>query len=98
MEFLSFCQAENARLRVWLAEELAKIGVHSDPSCTNFILVRFADRSEAEACDDHLKTQGLIVRRVAGYNLPNALRITVGDEQACRRVVAAITAFKEGAA
>lgn len=72
--------------------------VHSDPSCTNFILVRFADRSEAEACDDHLKTQGLIVRRVAGYNLPNALRITVGDEQACRRVVAAITAFKEGAA
>jgi histidinol-phosphate aminotransferase len=42
--------------------------------------------------------QGLIVRRVAGYNLPNALRITVGDEDACRRVVAAITAFKEGAA
>jgi histidinol-phosphate aminotransferase len=40
----------------------------------------------------------LIVRRVAGYNLPNALRITVGDEDACCRVVEAITAFKEGAA
>ncbi|MEX0285171.1 MAG: histidinol-phosphate transaminase, partial [Paracoccaceae bacterium] len=53
---------------------------------------------EAEACDDYLKTQGLIVRRVAGYNLPNALRLTVGDEEACRRVVAAITAFKGGAA
>ncbi|MEX0329345.1 MAG: histidinol-phosphate transaminase [Ruegeria sp.] len=97
-EFLTFCQAENARLRVWLAEELAKIGVPSDPSFTNFILARFADRAEAEACDDFLKTQGLIVRRVAGYNLPNALRITVGDEEACRRVVAAITAFKGGVA
>ncbi|MEX0276757.1 MAG: histidinol-phosphate transaminase [Ruegeria sp.] len=97
-EFLTFCQAENARLRVWLAEELAKIGVPSDPSFTNFILARFADRAEAEACDGFLKTQGLIVRRVAGYNLPTALRITVGDEEACRRVVAAITAFKGGAA
>ncbi|NVO54344.1 histidinol-phosphate transaminase [Rhodobacteraceae bacterium B1Z28] len=97
-EFLAFCQAENARLRVWMTGELAKIGVPSDPSCTNFILARFANQTEAEACDDYLKTQGLIVRRVAGYNLPNALRITVGDEEACRRVVAAITAFKGGAA
>ncbi|WP_170325969.1 histidinol-phosphate transaminase [Ruegeria arenilitoris] len=97
VEFLTFCRAENARLRVWLSDELAKIGVPSDASCTNFILARFADQAEAEACDDYLKTQGLIVRRVAGYNLPNALRITVGDEDACRRVVAAITAFKGGA-
>ncbi len=97
-EYLSFCQSENARLRVWLSEELAKVGVPSDPSSTNFILARLSDRAEAEACDDYLKTQGLIVRRVAGYNLPNALRITVGDEDACRRVVAAITAFKGGAA
>ncbi len=97
-EYLRFCQSENARLRIWLSEELAKAGVASDASCTNFVLARFADRNEAEACDDFLKTQGLIVRRVAGYNLPNALRITVGDENACRRVVAAITAFKGGAA
>ncbi len=97
-EFLTFCHAENARLRVWLSDQLARIGVPSDASYTNFILARFADRAEAEACDDYLKTQGLIVRRVAGYNLPDALRITVGDETACRRVIAAITAFKGGAA
>ncbi len=96
-EYLRFCLSENARLRIWLSDELAKVGVSSDVSCTNFILARFADRAEAEACDDYLKTQGLIVRRVAGYNLPNALRITVGDEIACGRVVAAITAFKGGA-
>jgi len=65
---------------------------------TNFILARFSDLAEAEACDAYLQSQGLIVRKVAGYNLPNALRITVGDEEACRRVLAAITAFKGGAA
>ncbi|MEX0365753.1 MAG: histidinol-phosphate transaminase [Ruegeria sp.] len=97
-DYVDFCQAENARLRVWLADALAELGMPSDASCTNFILARFADRAEAEACDGYLQSQGLIVRRVAGYNLPNALRITVGDEQACARVVAAVKAFKGGAA
>ncbi len=90
------CRTENARMRVWLAEALAEIGVPSDTSCANFILARFHDQSEAEACDDYLKSQGLIVRRVSGYKLPNCLRITIGDESSCRRVAHAIAAFKEG--
>lgn len=89
------CRAENARLRIWLAEALAELGIPSDTSCANFVLARFRDQAEAEACDDHLKSQGLIVRRVAGYKLPNCLRITVGDESSCRRVAHAIAAFKE---
>lgn len=97
-DYVNFCRTENTRLRTWLSGELSKVGVPSDPSCTNFILARFPDQAEAEACDDYLKARGLIVRRVAGYNLPNALRITVGDHEACRRVVAAISAFKGGAA
>lgn len=87
-------RSENAKWRSWLSNALAELGVPSDTSCTNFILARFADQHEAEACDAYLQSQGLIVRKVAGYNLPNALRITVGDETACRRVVAAIAEFK----
>lgn len=88
------CRAENARLRDWLAATLAGLGVHSDPSHGNFILAQFADAAEAGQCDDYLKTQGLIVRRVGSYGLPHCLRITIGDEAACRRVAAAIAAFK----
>ncbi|MDE4275937.1 histidinol-phosphate transaminase [Phaeobacter gallaeciensis] len=95
-DYVDHCRAENAKWRGWLAEALAELGVPSDTSCTNFILARFASQSEAEACDDYLKGQGLIVRRVAGYNLPNALRITIGDEAACRAVAAAVKAFKAG--
>jgi histidinol-phosphate aminotransferase len=87
------CQAENARMRNWLAEALAEKGVASDTSCANFILARFADAETAGACDDYLKGQGLIVRRVAGYGLPNCLRITVGDEASCRRVAHVIGQF-----
>ncbi|MGB3246546.1 MAG: histidinol-phosphate transaminase [Sulfitobacter sp.] len=90
------CRAENAKWRTWMADALAKIGVPSDVSCANFILPRFASPTEAEACDLYLQSQGLIVRRVGGYNLPNCLRITVGDESACRRIVHAIRQFKDG--
>lgn len=88
------CRAENTRMRAWLAEALAERGVPSDTSTANFILARFADEAEAVACDAYLQSQGLIVRRVAGYGLPHCLRITIGDEASCRRVAHAIGQFK----
>ncbi|MFK7752642.1 MAG: histidinol-phosphate transaminase [Sedimentitalea sp.] len=92
--YADHCRAENAKWRTWLADALAELGVVSDTSCANFILARFADAAEATACDAYLKTQGLIVRHVASYKLPHALRITVGDETGCRRIAEAIAAFK----
>ena len=93
-DFVTKCRSENARLRHWLAEALAAVGVPSDTSMANFVLARFANAEEAEACDIFLQEQGLIVRRVAGYKLPHCLRITVGDEASCRRVAHAIGQFK----
>lgn len=93
-DYVAKCRAENARLRHWLAEALAELGIPSDTSMANFILARFANVDEAEACDAFLQAQGLIVRRVASYKLPHCLRITVGDEASCRRVAHAIGQFK----
>ena len=87
------CREDNTRLRAWLAEALAEHGVPSDTSTANFILARFASQDEAQACDDYLQSEGVIVRRVAGYNLPHCLRITVGDEAGCRRVAHAVGLF-----
>jgi histidinol-phosphate aminotransferase len=88
------CRSENARWRDWLAQRLAELGVPSDVATANFVLARFADAAEANFCDEHLRGEGIIVRRVAGYKLPHCLRITVGDEASCRRVAHAIAAFK----
>ncbi len=88
---------ENTRWRAWLAEALAEHGVPSDASTANFVLARFGSPEEAEACDTFLQSQGILVRRVTGYKLPAALRITVGDEASCRRVAHCIGLFKAGA-
>jgi histidinol-phosphate aminotransferase len=95
--YVEKCRDDNARLRAWLSEALAEHGVPCDTSTANFVLARFGSREEAEACDLYQQSQGLIVRRVAGYNLPNCLRITVGDEPSCRRVAYCVGQFKAGA-
>ena len=92
--YVQKCRDENNRLRAWLAQALDAQGVPSDRSLANFILARFQSRSEAQDCDRYLKSQGLIVRGVAGYKLPNCLRISIGDEAACQRVAEVITQFK----
>ncbi len=93
-DFVNRYRNENARMRHWLSVALAEIGVPSDTSMANFVLARFASEEEAAACDAFLQSQGLIVRRVAGYKLPHCLRITVGDEASCRRVAHAVAQFK----
>jgi len=90
------CQTENARMRAWLQNALAELGVPSDPSQANFVLARLADQEEAEACEAQLRADGILVRKVGGYGLPNCLRITVGSEADCRRVVASVGVFKGG--
>lgn len=91
------CRDENTRLRAWLAEALAERGVPSDTSTANFVLARFSGPEEADACDAFLQSKGILVRKVGGYNLPNCLRISVGDEASCRRVAHAVGEFKAGA-
>ena len=91
--YVAYCRAENSRNRAWLAEALAAAGVPSDPSEANFILARFRDQEQAEAADRALRDRGIIVRRMAGYKLPAALRITVGDAAACAAVAEAIGDF-----
>ncbi len=93
-DHLEFCRAENIRNREALAAGLAAAGVASDQSEANFVLARFADAAEAEACDDALRAAGILVRRVSGYGFPEALRITVGDAAACKRVVDCVAAFR----
>ena len=91
--FTAHCASENARLRRWMREQLVQMGLGCDESHANFLLARFADADQARACDAALRADGIIVRAVASYGLPQALRITIGDEAACRRVIGVISDF-----
>ena len=86
--------------RPWMAQQLGGLGLEPLPSAANFVLVGFPPtpgRTAAEA-DAFLSARGLIVRYVAGYGLPNHLRITIGLEEHNRAVVEALAEFMNGAA
>jgi histidinol-phosphate aminotransferase len=79
----------------WLTQEISKLGLAVTPSVGNFLLIHFPEikgRTAADA-DAFLTKRGLVLRRVAAYKLPNALRMTVGSEEANRLVVAALSEF-----
>lgn len=95
-EWAERCRAENARMRDWLQHALAELGVPSDTSSANFVLARFGSEVEANDCEARLRQDGILVRKTSGYKLPQCLRITVGSEADCRRVVASVGRFREG--
>ena len=87
--------AHNDRWLAWLSEELPKLGLRVTPSVGNFVLIHFPDdgRHTAAEADAFLSQRGFILRRVTAYGFPNALRMTVGTEDANRGVVAALAEF-----
>lgn len=92
---VDFCRTENIANRARLAEGLVALGAACDPSEANFVLARFRDAEEATAVDAALRVDGIIVRRTASFNLPEGLRITVGDSAAVTRVLAAVASVME---
>ena len=95
VDYVDKSRNENTRLREWLSNSLSNLGIDSDKSCANFILARFKGSAEASACYKFLSNEGVLVRQVSNYNLPNCLRITIGDEVACKRVYESIRSFLE---
>ncbi|GLK80238.1 pyridoxal phosphate-dependent aminotransferase [Methylopila turkensis] len=88
----------NARWLPELTGALGALGLTVTPSVANFVLVRFPDAPgrTAKEADAFLTERGLILRSVASYGLPDALRLTIGDDEANRAVIAALGAFMRG--
>ena len=85
----------NDRWLAWLAQEFEKLGLTATPSVANFLLIHFPETKgrTAKDADAFLTARGLILRQVGAYKLPNALRMSVGIEEANRLVVAALKEF-----
>lgn len=90
--FTDMVREENAKIRDWTVNELNNLGNHGieiTDSVGNFILVRLPEEPgrNAEACDACLKENGIIVRRMAGYGLPDCLRVSIGRMDEMRTFV-----------
>jgi histidinol-phosphate aminotransferase len=82
-------------LLAWLSTEIGKLGLTVTPSVANFVLIHFPSKKgrTAKEADEFLTARGLILRRLEAYKLPDALRLTVGSEEANRLVVGALAEF-----
>jgi histidinol-phosphate aminotransferase len=83
----------NEKWLAWTTEELRKIGLTVTPSVGNFILIHFPETKGKTAADADalLTSRGVVMRAVKAYHLPNAMRMTIGTEEANRLVVATLT-------
>ena len=75
----------------WLGDEFTRLGLSYIPSVGNFICVDFTKTGiSAATIYRDLLQQGVIVRPIASYDMPNHLRITVGLDSENARLIEAL--------
>ncbi|WP_417671216.1 histidinol-phosphate transaminase [Roseibium sp.] len=85
----------NEKWLPWVTAELEKLGLEVTPSVGNFVLIHFPDTDGKRAADAdaYLLERGCVLRLVGNYGLPNALRMSIGSDEANRAVVAHLAEF-----
>lgn len=88
-EHLQRSVAVNNEGKAWLQAEFDRLGLDYLPTMGNFISVHM--KRDAAPVYDALLQQGVIVRPVANYRMPDFLRVTIGTAEQNRRLVDALT-------
>jgi histidinol-phosphate aminotransferase len=87
VDFVKHSAAVNRTGRKYLIKELQRLGLQCLPAYGNF--VTFTPQNTTRV-NQQLLEQGIIVRPLAGYDMPNWLRVTVGLASENRRFMRAI--------
>jgi histidinol-phosphate aminotransferase len=69
----------NARGAAWLVERFAELGLRAVPTSGNFVYFEVDD--DADAFTDRMQSQGVIVRSLVPWGIPNGIRVTVGTPE-----------------
>jgi len=85
--FVERCRSENAAGLKQLEEGFDAMGLEYVPSVANFILVRTGEGGRRFG---ELQREGVIVRPLGGYGLPEWLRVTVGTREQNERLLGAL--------
>jgi histidinol-phosphate aminotransferase len=80
---------------VRLERAFKKLGLEYIPSCANFVSFCVPRRNGTPRADrvyEKLLRRGIIVRPVAGYGMPDHLRVTIGTPKENEKFLKALTA------
>jgi histidinol-phosphate aminotransferase len=89
-EFLHRSLELNARGLKFLAESLRELGMTVVPSEANFLMVVLSNEMEAMRMAHDLMAQGVIVRPLKSFSLPQCIRVSTGTDEDNRRCLDAI--------
>ena len=88
IDHLSNSRQANAVGKAYLYQAFERNGIAYYPSQGNFITINL--KQNAAPINQRLLQQGVIVRPIGGYGLPNHLRITIGTQTQNERLVHAL--------
>jgi len=88
-DFVHTSRALNAQGMLALIAGFKRLGLSWIPSCANFVSFMVPNAVEVFQC---LLREGVIVRPLAGYGMPEHLRVTVGTQAENTRFLAALEA------
>src|SRR6266403_1123926 len=83
----------NARGLRLLTDSLREMGLTMVPSEANFVMVVFADAAQSARVAEDLLTQGVIVRHLTAFGLPQAIRISTSTDEENRVLVSRLAAL-----
>jgi histidinol-phosphate aminotransferase len=69
----------NAVGAAWLAARLAEFGVHAVPTSANFIYFELDE--DADAFSGRMQSEGVIVRSLVPWGIPNGIRVSIGTPE-----------------
>jgi histidinol-phosphate aminotransferase len=80
-DFINKAVEHNNIWKPFLENEFKNNGLEIISGVGNFVLVKFKNIRQANACYSYLENSNIFVRKVAEYGLPEFLRITIGLEK-----------------
>jgi histidinol-phosphate aminotransferase len=80
-EFLYKSLELNARGLRSIAEGLRELGLDVVPSAANFVMVPLAGEALAAGVTEHLLREGIVIRPLKAFGLPNCVRISTGTDE-----------------
>lgn len=84
-DFIQKSYEKNLAEKQFLLNVFTQLGIASLPAYGNFITIEVAN---AQDIAEKLMQRGIIVRPLAGYGLPNHIRITIGETEENKKLIA----------
>ena len=91
-----FLEASRKHVAEWMPrmqESIRQAGFEALPGEANFFLIRFSGPEEAEAAHGFLGQQGILVRSMVPYGLPDCVRMSIGTAGEMEKTAAAFKDF-----